>query len=88
MQYEVYIKKKVARGLIKLPERVQNRFWLLVECLEESGPIQSKFPNYSKLGEVEFHCHLGYSWAACWKNVKGELTVEVYYVGSRENAPY
>lgn len=88
MEYEVLIKRKIVRHLSKLPDRVQTKFWLLVENLEESGPVQPKFPNYSKLQDGEYHCHLGYSWAACWKHEKDELTIEVYYVGSRENAPY
>lgn len=88
MSYEVKIKKRVLKNLNKVPENVQTKFWFLVERLEDSGPIQPQLPNYSKLGPNEYHCHLGYSWAACWKHEKGETIIEVYYAGSRENAPY
>ena len=35
-----------------------------------------------------YHCHLSRKWVACWKNESGTLTIEVYYVGSRQSAPY
>ena len=31
---------------------------------------------------------LAYHWVACWRNENGSIVVEVYYVGSREDAPY
>ena len=40
------------------------------------------------LSETEYHCHLAYSWVACWRHEKYTITIEVYYAGSRENAPY
>lgn len=50
--------------------------------------MQKNWPNYSKLGDSKYHCHLAYSWVACWSYEKGEIKIEVYYAGSRENAPY
>ena len=44
--------------------------------------------NYSKIGKDKYHCHLSYSYVACWNYEKSGITIEVYYVGSRENAPY
>ncbi len=88
MKYQVLIKKKVAKKLWKLPLWVQKKAALLVRDLEEKGPEQPTWQNYSKLGETEYHCHLGKSWAACWQHQKNTLTIEVYYVGSREKAPY
>jgi hypothetical protein len=35
-----------------------------------------------------YHCHLSYRYVACWTWRKKEIVIEVYYVGSRENAPY
>jgi hypothetical protein len=32
--------------------------------------------------------HLSYHYVACWRHEKGTMTIEVNYVGSRENAPY
>lgn len=54
----------------------------------EYGPVQPDYKNYSKLGKDKFHCHLSYHWVACWQLVDGAYVVEVYYVGSREGAPY
>jgi hypothetical protein len=41
-----------------------------------------------KLDENIYHCHLAYKWVACWKHEKSTIIIEVYYAGSRENAPY
>lgn len=37
---------------------------------------------------TKYHCHLKYNWVACWIWEKGTFIVEIYYAGSRENAPY
>lgn len=87
-KYKIKIKKKYIKGLSKLPLIVQKKFSLLIKDLRDKGPNQYNWPNFSKLGKGKFHCHLGYSWVACWENKKNTLIIEVYYVGSRENAPY
>lgn len=88
MPFQVLIKRKVAHGLEKLPEVVRQLFYLLVNDLRESGPIRKDWRNFSSLGGDRFHCHLTYRYVACWICVKGEIIIEVYYVGSREKAPY
>lgn len=88
MGYEVALPKKVLKDLKRLPEAIQDKFLALVEDLKTKGPVQSEWKNYSKLGENKYHCHLSYSWVACWRSEKGTLIIEVYYAGSRENAPY
>jgi len=87
MKYEVLIKRKVLKGLPKLPLWVQKNLVLLVQDLENKGPEQPIWKNYSKLSKIEYHCHLGISWVACWRYLKPTI-IEVYYVGSREKAPY
>ena len=84
----VLINKKVLKRLSKLPLKIQKKLNLLVKDLRDIGPVLPNWPNYSKLGNGKYHCHLDYSWVACWKNDKGTLIIEVYYVGSREKAPY
>ena len=86
--YKVVIKKKMLKGLIKIPLKIQKKLNLLLKDLRDLGPILSNWPNYSKLERNKYHCHLDYHWVACWKNEKKTLIIEVYYVGSRENAPY
>jgi len=84
----VEIKKSVLKSILNMPKKEQALFKKLIDDLKNYGPVQPKWPNYSKLGKEEFHCHLSYSWVACWRTEKGNITIEVYYAGSRENAPY
>ena len=87
--YTVAIKRKYLREISRLPKEVIQRFDLLYEVLKQSGPAGPyQWQNYSKLSENEYHCHLNYRYVACWRCEKKSIVVEVYYVGSRENAPY
>ncbi len=88
MEYQVTIKRKVSKGLNKLPKNIQKLLFLLTEDLKADGPIQKSWQNFSPLGEDKYHCHLSYRYVACWTWRRGEITIEVYYVGSREKAPY
>jgi mRNA-degrading endonuclease RelE of RelBE toxin-antitoxin system len=88
MPYEVRIKNKALRNLKKLPINVQKLLFLLIEDLKETGPIQKNWHNFSPLGNETYHCHLNYRYVACWIYRQGEIIIEVYYVGSREKAPY
>jgi mRNA-degrading endonuclease RelE of RelBE toxin-antitoxin system len=86
--YTVMMKKEMLRRLEKLPEREQILFQLLCRDLEKEGPIRKNWPNFSSLGSIKYHCHLSRKYVACWTWVKGALEMEVYYVGTREKAPY
>ena len=88
MKYEVLIKKKVARGLKKLPANVQKLLFLLIADLQVDGPIQKSWRNFSQLGKNRYHCHLNYRYVACWTCRENEIVIEVYYAGTREKAPY
>jgi mRNA-degrading endonuclease RelE of RelBE toxin-antitoxin system len=88
MKYEVRIKKRVERGLRKLPSDVQKLLYLLIADLQVDGPIQKSWWNFSPLGQDRYHCHLNYRYVACWTCRKDKIIIEVYYVGSREKAPY
>ena len=61
---------------------------VLVLDPKDKGPEQPGWQNYSKLSETEYHCHLGTSWVARWEHNEDSINIEVYYVGSREKAPY
>lgn len=87
-RFEVVMKRKVEKEIDKLPDKIKIKMVSLIDDLSEKGPIQAKWPNYSKLSETEYHCHLSYKWVACWRFEKGTIIIEVYYAGSRENAPY
>lgn len=59
--FDVKIKRKIEKKINKLPTSIQGKFEDLVFDLEEKGPIQNNWPNYSKLKDNEYHCHLSYS---------------------------
>ncbi len=88
MKYEVKIKKKALRHLKKLPKNVRKLLFLLIEDLKADDPIQKSWHNFSPLEKDTYHCHLNYRDVACWAFRKGEIKIEVYYVGSREKTPY
>ncbi len=79
---------KTEKRLEKVPSRIQIKFRHLVMDLSLTGPMQPRWPNFSKLGKDEYHCHLSRSWVACWKHDKNTVIIEVTYVGSRQNPPY
>jgi hypothetical protein len=85
---KIEIKNNLVKKFTRLPVSVQEKLALLLLDLKESGPNQPTWPNFSKLRKNEYHCHLAHRWVECWRNEKGTITIEVYYVGSRENAPY
>ncbi len=89
MTWKAGLSTKAKKQARKLPKKIQDLLTALVLEIEASGPIRGNWPNYSKLEEGEHLCHLTYSYVACWK-VKNKTVqlVEVYYVGSREKAPY
>lgn len=88
--WKVVIKKKIAKGLTKLPLSVVELLKALSKDLKANGPQPGeRWHNYSKLGGKKHHCHLNYRYVACWEVIDDEIRLmEVYYVGSRENAPY
>jgi mRNA-degrading endonuclease RelE of RelBE toxin-antitoxin system len=86
--YEVLVSKRVLKNVERMPESVQDRMAELIQDLKESGPLQPTWPNYVRLRSGRYHCHLSYKWVACWYHHKGSIRIEVYYAGSREDAPY
>jgi mRNA-degrading endonuclease RelE of RelBE toxin-antitoxin system len=86
--YTVELSKKALKGIEKMPLKVQELMALLIEDLRDMGPMRAEWPNYSTLGPNEFHCHLTRKWVACWRHEKKTILIEVYYAGSREDAPY
>jgi len=88
MGYKVSINKKAEKNLSNLPKVASKKLALLLVELEKLGPVRANWQNYSKLGVRKHHCHLLYNWVACWEETKQGIEIEVYYVGSRESAPY
>ena len=88
MPYKVLVKKSVLKNIIKLPAHIQQKLALLIDDLKDNGPVAHRWPNYSRLSADQYHCHLARKWVACWRMEEGTIEIEVYYAGSRENAPY
>jgi hypothetical protein len=65
---------------------------LLVLELQHSGPARANWPNYGKLSTGYYHCHLKKgrpTFVACWSVIcEKQKLIEVFYVGTHENAPY
>jgi mRNA-degrading endonuclease RelE of RelBE toxin-antitoxin system len=89
MSWTVLFTSKAAKQVAKLPKKERDLLALLVRDMQLNGAVQASWKNYSKLGKDTYHCHLSYKWVACWRMEDNKLKViEVYYAGSRENAPY
>lgn len=90
MGFEVIMKKKFQRVIREMPLNARLTLHELILDMQEKGPYRREYRNFSTLNSsgTKFHCHLGWSWVACWYAEKGSYIVEVYYVGSREKAPY
>lgn len=88
MSYRVTFKKYAQKGIRTMPFFIQKKMGFLIDDLRENGPVAHNWPNYSKLSATEYHCHLARKWVACWRMEEGTIEIEVYYAGSRENAPY
>jgi len=86
--YEVLVPKKVVKSIQRMPEPIQDKMLELIQDLKDFGPLQPSWPNYGRLSSAKYHCHLSYKWVACWYHHKRTLRIEVYYAGSREDAPY
>lgn len=94
--WTIKISGKAAKQINLLNERVKKTLRLLVADLETNGPIPGKrWPNYGKLNgkksEDNRHCHLikgNPTYVCCWRVYKDIKFMEIYYVGTHENAPY
>lgn len=92
MKWTVSIPKRVAKQLQTLPGVVQETVFLLVSDMQDFGPVQGAWPNYSKLGATQHHCHIKKGkpcYVAVWEVTDKKIRlIEVRYVGTHENAPY
>lgn len=91
--------KKLEKQIRYLPNSIRPIVFALLTDLENDGPYQPNWPNYAPLkkrGKLiptdAHHCHLkkgNPTYVACWCIVdKKKKILEVYYVGTHENAPY
>ena len=82
----------------KLPLVVVKQLAALTWDLEHHGPIQTNWSHYSQLKKSKnvpsgsYHCHIKSgrpTYVVCWfvQDKKIQI-IEIYYVGTHENAPY
>jgi len=81
----------------KMPNKILDLLALLLADIERSGPIRRDWKNFSELAKSKritansYHCHIkkgNPTYVACWRVSKEAKIVEVFYVGTHENAPY
>lgn len=96
MKWRVTFTNKAAKQVKTLNEEIELVLQVLVDNLRSYGPAPGKhWHNYGKLhgryNEDKRHCHLikgNPTYVCCWTVNKLEETIEVYYVGTHEKAPY
>ncbi len=89
MKWDVGHSSKAIKQIEQLPKNVFHTLVALETEIKLLGPARGNWPNYSKLGKNQHHCHLSYRYVACWEVIDKKINlVEIYYVGSREKAPY
>lgn len=98
VKWQVFFTTSADKKRLKLPENVKESLASLIGDMEQDGPIQKEWPHYSALKKRKnipsnaHHCHIKSgrpTYVACWlvedKKIK---IIEIYYVGTHENAPY
>lgn len=74
-----------------LPVMVKATLEILMEQIKLTGAIRGDWPNFGKLSNNCFHCHLKKgkpTYVACWQEFKKSKEIKVYYAGTHEKAPY
>ena len=86
--------KKLLISGLKRPS-ITDAIDALVLDLQYRGPILKEWPHYGIIQKNKkescHHCHLRRgrpTFVACWEADEKTKKIEVFYVGSHENAPY
>lgn len=92
--WQVGLTNKAAKQFRNLAPDLQAVVSALVAELQVRGPIVPDWKNFRKLKHQgdRFHCHFKSgrpTYVACWEVIDKRIRIlEVYYVGTHENAPY
>lgn len=83
---------QAAKQYQKLPKVIRDNIDTLVSEIRIAGPVRGNWPNYSRLSDIQHHCHVRKgrpTYVAVWREDKGQVkVVEVTYAGTHEKAPY
>src|SRR3990167_3382958 len=96
--WDVRYSTKAGKQRNKLSLKFQQAIDLLVLEIEKYGPIRKNWPHFGDLSKAPgipdkaYHCHLNNgkpTYVSCWyvEDKKNKI-VEIFYVGTHENAPY
>ncbi|MBF0528983.1 MAG: cytotoxic translational repressor of toxin-antitoxin stability system [Deltaproteobacteria bacterium] len=91
MTWAVGFTRKASKQFQALPRTVQKLVSTLVEDIKRNDPIRGNRPNYGKLSDKRYHCHLKKgrpTYVAAWEILEDHIWIEVIYVGAHEKAPY
>jgi len=95
--WNVTYSTKAKKQFDAMPEKIRERMTVLAKEISVSGPIRKNWHNFGNLegkglSDNAYHCHLKKgkpTYVSCWYIMNKELkNVEVFYVGTHENAPY
>ena len=84
--------REIMANMDAVVDRAYTSGATVMRILEQKGFVSSDKKERAlvytpQLSKNEYHCHLNYRYVACWRHEKNTITIEVYYVGSREQAP-
>lgn len=95
--WDVTFATRASRECKKMPKKIQVLIDFLAKEIEEAGPYRKNWSHYGPLKKDKtipanaYHCHLKDgkpTYVACWCIDKKHKKVEIFYVGTHENAPY
>jgi hypothetical protein len=97
--WTVLLSTSAKRKIKKLPKNVEKVYLLLLMELKKEGPLRANWPHYGPLSkkkgsipENAHHCHIKGgkpTYVACWAVQDKKIKImEIFYVGTHENAPY
>ena len=97
-EWKVFFTSSAEKQARKLPTNVREVLARLIRDLEQDGPIQKEWSHFSPLKkgrnipQNSYHCHIKSgrpTYVVCWLIQDKKIQIiEVYYVGTHENAPY
>jgi mRNA-degrading endonuclease RelE of RelBE toxin-antitoxin system len=96
-KWAVNLSAPAVKMVKKMPEKVISLLTALIGDIEENDPIQKEWADFGSLAKSKripenvYHCHLKKgrpTYVVCWQVNKERKIVEVFYVGTHENAPY
>lgn len=97
MKWDVRFSKRAEKQYGKLKKNgarpsINDIIDFFILELKAYGPERTDWCNYSKLSDTTYHCHLkkgNPTYVVCWAVLSVRLKhIEIYYVGTHENAPY